>query len=141
MQITHGHIIRGSRIPPQFVGFQRITTNVGAQQIIDYQIPEDRDLWLMTGVCIGEPTGAENVTHLHLVVLPGGIDAPDNRIVLAHGPGGAAAVREVLNLSHDVYLPRRSIVRLFAQYSAGVLAKSTEFQITGWLVPPFDLPL
>jgi len=141
MMIDHGHIIRSSRIPPQFVTFQRITANVGAQQIIDYQIPEDRDLWLMTGVCVGEPTGAENVQHLHLVVIPGGIDAPENRIVLAHGPGGAAAVREVLNLSHDVYIPRRSIIRLFAQYSAGVLAKSTEFQITGWLVPPFDLPL
>ena len=138
MQISHGHIIRGSRIPPQFVAFQSITANVGAQQILPYQVPEDRDLWLMTGVCIGEPTGAENVTHLHLSVLVGGNDPP---VLLAHGPGGAAAVREVLNLSHDVYIPRRSIIRLFAQYGAGVLAKSTEFQITGWLVPPFDLPL
>ena len=139
--IDHGHIIRSSRIKPDFVTFERHSVAVAAVQTFDYVVPRERDLWLMTGVCIGEPTGGENVQHLHLVVIPFGIDKDGNRNVIAHGPGGAAAVREVLNLSHDIYIPRESIIRMYIEYSAGVLAKNSEFYLSGWLVSPYDMEL
>ena len=141
MNIDPGHIIRSSRIKPDFVTFQRQSTAVAAVQFFDYVVPRERDLWLMTGVCIGEPTGAENVQHIHLLVIPFGVDVTGNRILLAHGLGGAAAVREVLNLSHDVYIPRESIVRMYVEYSAGVLAKNSEFYLTGWLHSAYDMEL
>jgi hypothetical protein len=139
MNIDPGHILRSSRIKPDFVTLQRQSAAVAAVQFFDYVVPRERDLWLMTGVCIAEPTGAESVQHLHMEVIPFGIDA--NRALIAHGPGGGAAVREILNLSHDVYIPRESIVRMFVQYSAGVLAKNSEFYITGWLFSAYDMTL
>jgi hypothetical protein len=139
MNTDPGHIIRSSRIKPDFVVFRSESAAVAAVQVFDFTVPRERDLWLMTGVCIAEPTGAESVQHLHMEVIPFGIDA--NRALLAHGPGGGAAVREVLNLSHDVYIPRESIVRMFVQYSAGVLAKNSEFNLTGWLFAAYDMTL
>jgi hypothetical protein len=141
MNIDPGHIIRSSRIKPDFVTFQRISAAVAAVQTFDYVVPRERDFLFMTGVCIGEPTGGENVQHLHLEVIPFGVDITGNRVVLAHGPPGAAAVREVLNLSHDIYIPRESIIRMYAEYSNGILAKNTEFHLTGWLFPAYDQTL
>jgi len=141
MMIDHGHIIRSSRIKPDFITFERHSNAVAAVQFFDYVVPRERDIWLMSAVCIAEPTGAENVQHLHLVAIPFGIDQDGNRNVLAHSPGGAAAVREVLNLSHDLYLPRETIIRMYVEYSAGVLAKNSEFYLSGWLVPAYDLTL
>jgi len=137
--IDHGHIIRSSRIKPDFVTFERHSALVTAVQFFDYVVPRERDLWLMTGVCIAEPTGAESVDHLHIEVIPFGIDA--NRALLAHGPGGPAGAREILNLSHDIYIPRESIVRMYVEYSAGVLAKNSEFYLSGWLVSAYDMTL
>jgi hypothetical protein len=139
MNIDPGHIIRSSRIKPDFVVFRSESAAVAAVQTFDYVVPRERDLWLMTGVCIAEPTGAENVDHLHIEVLTFGIEA--NRVLLAHGPGGPAGAREILNLSHDVYIPRESIVRMYVQYSAGVLAKNSEFNLTGWLFSAYDMTL
>jgi hypothetical protein len=141
MMIDHGHIIRSSRIKPDFVPFQRISNSVAAIQVFNYQIPRERDLWLMSAVCHAEPTGAENVQHIHLIMIPFGMDVEGNRICLAHNPGGAAAVRQVLNLSNDLYVPRDSIIRAEVEYSAGVLTKETKFDLTGWLVPAYDMEL
>jgi hypothetical protein len=139
--IDHGHIIRSSRIKPDFITFERHSALVAAVQTFDYVVPRERDLWLMSAVGIGEPTGGENVLHLHIVVIPFGIDRTGNQNVVAHGPGSGAAVREVLNLSHDMYIPRESIVRMYVEYSAGVLAKNSEFYLSGWLVSAYDMNL
>jgi len=139
--INHGHIVRSSRIKPDFITFERHSSLVAAVQTFDYVVPRERDLWLMSAVCIGEPTGVEQIIRQHFMVIPFGIEQNGNRNIIASGPGSAAAVRGVLNLSHDIYIPRESIIRMAVEYSAGVQAKNSEFYLSGWLVSAYDMEL
>jgi hypothetical protein len=141
--IQHGNIKRRSRINPEFTTFRRTSADVAAVQAFDYIIPFNRDLQLSSAVLVAEPTGAESAIHLHLTVRPPDTEPGIKEVIIAHAPGGAAAVRQVLNFvpGNNFYIPRNHIIRLHVEYSAGALAKNSEVYLIGWLVPAFDMSL
>ena len=142
MRITHGNIIRQSRIPPDFLLHRQGNDIVAQIHEYQYILPSDKDLLLQSVLIFGTPTGAELVNEILVSIRRFNQPIADAVILSIDGPGVVATrFASFVPVFPGTYIPRGSIIRSTVTFSAGVAAKVSGFHLTGWLTPAYDMKL
>jgi hypothetical protein len=138
-KINNGMMEISSRIPPKFLLFRNVIAGTTLELIAEFVVPENRDLKILSATLHAEASGGETTDMLHIEIYPVGTNAA-NPVLLDHGPGGGAAVREILRFvpGGDCIIPRNYVVRFHAFYSAAVQAKTLDANLVGFLLHPMD---
>lgn len=129
--------LRQTRIPPDAELFRRVVDGTAAGVIVEYTVPDNRDLHIQRLLAHAHATGGETVIVSEVSIRKPNAPVTE-RCVIGLEELPVPQSLSVISITEGIHLPRGYILRFAVVYSAAIQLKSTEFNFYGWTYPSID---